>query len=172
MTEATAPAAPVNPNPLPPGLLGNGARVAGVEHRAVDMYQTITQGTTPYLAQVGGKVYTFNKRPNARLQLKAMGMLGKFRELRLDDEDTELTEAKLAGIAGMVDDLTEVLKATLADPDDLDELLDLVDLETIAELTSKVMEKMMARPTNGSSASRGSAPPTTSGTGSPAPVSA
>jgi hypothetical protein len=142
--------------------LTNGAAIDRVEHQVIDEYEIVTQGVTPYLAKLGDKVYTFNRRPNAKLMVRSMRMLGQL------SEGLELSPKSAEVIGQLVDDLQMLLAAMLAPGQNIDELMDLLDLEPLAELAGKAMEKMTARPTTGSSDSGVSAPTTTPATGSPA----
>lgn len=159
---------PAIDRPLPVGTKLSAVPEPGAQvdsGRVVDTYETVTQGVKPYYAKVGDKVYTFNRRPNARMQLKTMRVVAGLQGL------DEVTAADLDGIDEALAAIENVVRAMLSDPAEASELLDQLDLESLANLATKAMERLSERPTTGSSASSPSAQPTTSTTGSPAPDS-
>ena len=118
-------------------------------------YTAVTDNVTAYQADIGDRTFTFNRRPSARLQIKAM------RTFSGRDDDTPITP----------DDITlvsEVLAAMLADPADLDDLMAATDLEPLVELMGDAMETVTARPTTEPQGSSSPPQETTSATGSPA----
>jgi hypothetical protein len=149
---------------LPPPSLQSivGART---ETRVMDVFETITEGVPAYRAKVGDRVFVFDRRPNARQQLKAISSLGVL------DAGFEPTAENMEALEQILDGLLEVLKIMASDPTGIDGLLDVLDLGGFATLASTALEQVTARPTTESSDSSASAPPMTSTTGSPAPDS-
>lgn len=121
-----------------------GTRVADIENRAIDRYRTVTEDVKPYLAQVGDKVYTFNRRASATLQLQAMHLFSRMNEQgNLAPEDVGIVR--------------ELLDAMLDARQNVDELFAQLDLQELANLLGKAMERTSEHPTTGSSDSSTSA---------------
>jgi hypothetical protein len=142
--------------PSPPQLNGNNL---DIESQGIDTYRGLTDGVKPYPIKIDNKLFVFNKRPSARLQLKAVRLFAG----RVDD-NANLGPADMEVIH-------EILGSMLSDESSLDDLLDAVDLTEIGEIFNKTLEKMSARPTTGSSDSSPTPSPMTLATGSPEPVS-
>jgi hypothetical protein len=129
------PAIPSGTPIIPPGV--------NIENQAIDRYRSTSQDVQPYFAQIDNKVYVFNKRPNAKMQLEAMRLFA-------GDENTMMTPENIGVIHGLMEGMLE-------DPTKINEIFEAVDLGEIADMLGKAMEKVTARPTTESQPS--STPP-------------
>lgn len=127
----------------------NGHPPAGVKR-----YAGVGDKVTPYHAEIGGRRFTFARRPSASLQIQVMDTFVS------RSENDPVTPRDMALVR-------DVCQAMLHDPDDVDALLDAADLEVVVEVMGDAMEAVTARPTTGSSDSGVPAPPTTPAIGSP-----
>jgi hypothetical protein len=126
-----------------------------LEGHAIDTYRTLREGVTPYPCKVGDRIFVFDKRPSARMQLKALEVFGG----RNEDDGASLED---------METIREIMGAMISDEENLDDLFDLVDLGEVAEIFNKAMEKVATRPTTASRGSSQQPPATISTTGSSA----
>ena len=109
-----------------------------IENNAIDTYRSITENVTPYVCKVGDRIFVFDKRPSANMQLKVVRVFGdKKADSSLSTED--------------VDVLREIMSSMISQPSDLDDLFAMVDMADISVIFNKAMEKVSARPTTESS---------------------